>query len=200
MYINTNTNEYPVSELEIKASYPNTSFTVPFVPPDGYVWVFPAPQPVFDPIIEQVVETQPELTDKSHWEQRWQVVSRFVEYTDQNGITHSVADQEAAVKTAAQVEKDLSLQKSIEFSTQERLDTFARSRNYDDIKSASTYAGCSVPRFDVEGTYCRDIRAQTWNVLYDLLDQVKAGTIPKPNDFSDVEPLLPALEWPTTQE
>jgi hypothetical protein len=200
MYINTITNQYPVSEADIKAQYPNTSFTVPFVPPDGYSWVFPTPQPSFNSIIEQVVETSPEFTAKGHWEQRWQVVSKFGEYTDQNGVIHSVADQETAVKTAAQAEKDLALQKNIEFSTQERLDTFARSRSYDDIKSASTYAGCSVPRFDTEGTYCRDIRAQTWNILYDLLDQVKAGTIPKPNHFSDIEPLLPVLEWPATQE
>jgi len=200
MYINTITNQYPVSEADIKSQYPNTSFPQPFMPPDEYSWVFPAPQPYFNSIIEKVVESQPELTDKGHWEQRWQVVTRFVEYTDENGVTHSIQEQQLAALAAYQAEKDLALQKSIEFSTQERLDAFAQTRGYDDIKSASTYAGCSVPKFDVEGSYCRDIRAQTWSVLYDLLDQVKAGTIPKPNDFSDVEPLLPALEWPAIQE
>lgn len=81
-------------------------------------------------------------------------------------------------------------------ATQARLDAFASTRGYDDIKSASTYAGCAVPKFDVEGTYCRDARAQTWAELYKLLDEVEAGTRPLPNGFAEIEPLLPELIWP----
>jgi len=196
MYINIITNQYSVSESEIRAQHPNTSFPQPFEPPDGYSWVFPTPQPTFNPIIEQAIETQPELTVKGHWEQRWNIVSKFVEYTDETGTTHTIEAQQLAALAADQIQKDLLLQKDIERKTQERLDVFAQTRGYDDVKSASTYAGCSVLNFDIEGTYCRDIRAQTWSVLYDILDQVKTGTIPKPNNFSDIEPLLPPLEWP----
>jgi hypothetical protein len=88
------------------------------------------------------------------------------------------------------------VQAEIVAATQTRLDAFARTRHYDDIKSASDYAGCSVPRFDVEGTYCRDARAETWAALYDMLDEVQAGTRPMPTGFADIEAELPPLVWP----
>lgn len=88
------------------------------------------------------------------------------------------------------------VQAEIVAATQERLDAFARTRNYDDIKSACGYAGCSVVKFDTEGSYCRDARAETWAVLYGLLGEVEAGTRPMPAGFAEIEPLLPALVWP----
>lgn len=88
------------------------------------------------------------------------------------------------------------IQAEIVAATQERLDAFARERSYDDIKSACTYAGCSVVKFDTEGSYCRDARAETWDVLYALLGEVEAGTRPLPTGFAEIEPLLPALAWP----
>jgi hypothetical protein len=195
MYINTITNQYPVSEADIKAQYPNTSFPQPFTPPDGYSWVFPALQPYFDPIIEQVVETSPEFTAKGHWEQRWQVVSKFVEYTDQNGVLHTVVEQEADAINVAQQANKQALKNQVVLKTQERLDAFARTRDYDDIKSASSYSGCSVPKFDLEGVYCRDKRAETWQKLYELLEEVESGTRPTPSSFDEIEPLLPPLAW-----
>lgn len=88
------------------------------------------------------------------------------------------------------------LQAGVVQATQDRLDAFAQTRDYDDIKSATGYAGCSVLRFDIEGTYCRDARAETWDALYVILAEVKAGTRPVPTSFADVEPLLPRLVWP----
>jgi hypothetical protein len=88
------------------------------------------------------------------------------------------------------------LQNSIVQATQDRLDAFARTRHYDDIKSASGYAGCAVPKFNIEGTYCRDARAETWVKLYDMMAEVQAGTRPMPTGFADVESELPVLVWP----
>jgi hypothetical protein len=88
------------------------------------------------------------------------------------------------------------IQAEIVVATQNRLDAFARTRHYDDIKSASDYAGCSVQRFAVEGAYCRDARAETWAALYDMLDEVQAGTRPMPTGFADIEAELPPLVWP----
>lgn len=96
MYINTQTNQYPVTERDIRNAYPNTSFSTPFVAPDEYAVVFPAPQPTHDPIIQVAREITPALTVKGHYEQQWEVVPRFVEYTDEEGIVHTVAEQEAA--------------------------------------------------------------------------------------------------------
>lgn len=180
MYINTSTNQYPVSESDIKAAFPNTSFPVLFTPPDGYAWVFPAPPPSYDPITHLVREIAPELTSKGTWEQRWEVVA--------------LPDEVVTTNQAARAEQ---IKANVIAATQARLDTFARTRNYDDIKSASDYAGCSVPKFSVEGTYCRDARAETWAKLYEMLAEVQAGTRPMPAGFADVEPELPALVWPT---
>lgn len=178
MYINTDTNAYPISEQEIRANFPNTSFAVPFSP-DGYAWVFPAPPPAYDPVTHTAREIAPELTNKGTWEQRWEVVAL-----------------DAATVAANQAARAEQIKANIVQATQARLDAFARTRNYDDIKSASDYAGCSVPRFAAEGTYCRDARAETWAKLYEMLAEVEAGTRPMPAGFADVEAELPALVWP----
>jgi hypothetical protein len=179
MYINTTTNQYPVSQSEIRAAHPNISFPVPFTPPAGYSWVFPAPQPPYDPVTQGVCEIAPALTDKGHWEQQWQV--------------YAFPAETAALNQAAKAQQ---IKDSITQATQARLDAFAQARGYDDIKSATGYAGCSVPRFSIEGVYARDIRAQTWAVLFDIMDQVVAKTRPMPSGYADIEAELPALVWP----
>lgn len=88
------------------------------------------------------------------------------------------------------------IQASVVTATQLRLDTFAKTRNYDGILSACTYATSSVPRFAAEGQAAVDARDATWSTLYTLLGEVLASTRPMPSGFGDVEPLLPALEWP----
>jgi hypothetical protein len=178
MWINTETNAYPLFENDIRAALPNTSFAQPFSPPEPYAWVAPCPKPEFDPLTEKVVEATPESVD-GVWYQEWDVVDL--------SPPEAVAAMEAR---NAQVYED------VVKATQARLDAFARTRGYDDIKSASDYAGCSVAKFDAEGTYCRDARAETWDKLYDMLAEVQAGTRPVPDNFSEIEPELPALVWP----
>lgn len=79
---------------------------------------------------------------------------------------------------------------------QARLDAFARTRDYDGILSACTYATSTVPKFAAEGQYCVNARDNTWATLYQLLAKVQAGTRPMPSGYEDIEPLLPVLEWP----
>lgn len=89
-----------------------------------------------------------------------------------------------------------SLQAMVVQAAQERLDDFARTRNYDGILSACTYATSTVPKFAAEGQYAVQARDAMWAALYALLAEVQAGTRPAPTSFDDVQPLLPALEWP----
>jgi len=91
----------------------------------------------------------------------------------------------------------LVIQNQIVTSVQLRLDTFARTRNYDSILSACTYATSQVPKFASEGQQCVDLRDATWSTLYSLLAEVQAGTKVMPSDYLEVEPLLPALQWST---
>lgn len=177
-YINTETSQYPISEQEIRFAHPNTSFPIPFAPPDGYAWVFPAPQPTFDPITHGVREIAPELAI-GNWEQRWE--------------TFALPAEEVAANQAA---ADQRLLGGIVDATQKRLDDFARTRNYDGILSATTYSDSLVQKFRDEGQYCLAKRDATWAKLYEMLAEVEAGTRPKPTSFADVEPDLPVLEWP----
>jgi hypothetical protein len=79
--------------------------------------------------------------------------------------------------------------------TQERLDGFAATRNYDGILSACTYATSGIDSFRLEGLRAVQLRDQTWATLYSLLAEVQSGIRPPPTRFSDVENLLPELTW-----
>jgi len=195
-YINIETKQYPISEQDIRLANPNTSYPQPFPVPDGYALVFPTPQPAYDPVIRIAREIAPVLTDKGTWEQQWEVAPRFVEYTDEQGVVHTVAEQEAAAIAADKAAKAKALQDSITQQTQQRLDNFAKTRNYDSILSACTYATSSVLTFQTEGQYCVSARDETWAKLYQIMAEVEAGTRPMPTGYADIEPELPVLAWP----
>lgn len=80
--------------------------------------------------------------------------------------------------------------------TQQRLDAFAQTRNYDSILSACTYATSTVFKFQTEGQCCVESRDATWQRLYEILGEVAAGTRPLPDNYADVESELPVLAWP----
>ena len=80
-------------------------------------------------------------------------------------------------------------------AVQRSLDTFAKTRNYDSIMSACTYATSKVAKFAAEGQRCVDLRDETWAALYGILEQVQLGVRPLPNGFGDVEGDLPVLAW-----
>lgn len=88
------------------------------------------------------------------------------------------------------------LQAVIVAAAQARLDDFARTRAYDGILSACTYAASTVPKFASEGQAAVNGRDATWAKLYEILAEVQAETRQAPNGFEDIEAELPVLEWP----
>lgn len=78
---------------------------------------------------------------------------------------------------------------------QKRLDSFARTRSYDGILSACTYATSLIPKFKAEGLYAVEARDNTWAAAYGLLAEVEAGTRPMPT-LDEVIAALPELMWP----
>ncbi|QIB67183.1 hypothetical protein [Kineobactrum salinum] len=125
-------------------------------------------------LTHKVVEGVPAQLE-GQWTQVWELVERSPE------------------ELAAAQEK---LQLTIVGATQFRLDTFAQTRNYDGILSACTYATGSLPAFTAEGQRAVELREATWAALYQILDEVTAGTRPVPAGFEDIESELPTLEWP----
>ena len=80
-------------------------------------------------------------------------------------------------------------------AVQQHLDTFARTRNYDGILSAATYATSQVPKFKAEGQYAVEARDATWAKCYEVLAAVEAGSRPIPTP-DELIAELPALVWP----
>lgn len=162
------------------------------------VEVVSAAAPPFDPIAQAVEEAQPAMVNGA-WTQQWQVVA--------------LPDAQVSFNRSAAVK---ALQAAIVNKTQERLDAFGLTREYDNTNSIAKYATLSdaqiaampselqptVTKFRAECAYLQAAVAQTWAVLYALLAQVQAGNWPTvgagqtPASFSDIEPSLPALAWP----
>lgn len=88
------------------------------------------------------------------------------------------------------------LQAAFVAAIQQRLDEFARTRNYDGILSACTYATSTVPKFAAEGQAAVNLRDATWSTAHAILGEVQAGARPVPSSFAEIEAELPALQWP----
>lgn len=100
MYINTQTNEYPITEDQIRQQNPEVLFSVPFVPPEGYAVVFRTPQPAVDQMIQGVSETAPVQTD-GKWVQAWNVYD-----LDQATVKMLADNQTAAVSAQFKLDRE----------------------------------------------------------------------------------------------
>lgn len=174
MYYQT-ADEFGLTFDQVRRLFPQTSFRegaeVDMPEVQSYA---PAPTPQYNPATHAVREAAP-----AGGVQQWEIYPLPAEDV--------VANQAAAAQA---------LQQSIVDATQRRLDEFARTRNYDGILSACTYATSAVPKFAAEGQYAVQARGATWAALYQFMANVQAGTRPVPTGFADIEPDLPALEWP----
>lgn len=102
--------------------------------------------------------------------------------------------QEQIQANIERVAKDL--EQNVVEAVQNRLDTFARTRNYDGILSACTYVTSTVPKFQQEAQYCVEARDSTWATLYQVMAAIQSGNRPMPTGYEEIEPELPVLQWP----
>jgi len=101
MYINTTTFEV-LSESQIRSANPNTSFSSQFVPPEGYAYIFPAPKPELT-AMQMALSLPPVQVSLGHWQEQWQAAFKYNDYTDDDGVLHTRAEQEEAATEAARV-------------------------------------------------------------------------------------------------
>ena len=86
------------------------------------------------------------------------------------------------------------IQAQLTAAVQAYMDSTAKTRGYDNIHTACSYANSTDHIFAAEGQACLAWRDKVWRKCYDILAEVKAGT----REIPTVEELiaeLPALEW-----
>lgn len=80
-------------------------------------------------------------------------------------------------------------------AVQAHLDKVAKSRGYDGILSACTYATDTHPPFKMEGQACVNWRGEVWSKCYQIMAAVQAGTHQMPTAESLIAE-LPVMVWP----
>ena len=83
-YINTKTNQYPVSEQDIRLANPNTSFPIPFQAPEDYEPVLESPIPEFDRIAQSYKEVAPTKDSIGNWMRTYEVFDLDAEQVSAN--------------------------------------------------------------------------------------------------------------------
>jgi hypothetical protein len=77
---------------------------------------------------------------------------------------------------------------------QARLDTFARTKGYDGILTACSYAASSDEAYRADALTCIALRDATWAAFYAVMAAVQSGAagMPAPDALAA---LLPPLVW-----
>lgn len=90
-YINTDTLQYPLTEIETRLQAqtlnPGTSFGRPFVPPSNYKLVAATARPAFDPVTQRLQELAPVADQNGNYSQQWSVVAVSQEQATANMAT-----------------------------------------------------------------------------------------------------------------
>lgn len=84
------------------------------------------------------------------------------------------------------------VRREIKAGVQKRLDDFAKTREFDNILSATTYHASTIPEYAAMGNYAVLARDQTWLKVR----QLEADPTFRPYGWPDVAPLMPELAWP----
>ena len=183
-----------VSQDELRNRNPEISLPV-ILDPDTLEFlsvdvVFETPAPTVTEL-EVAYKDGVELDSKGNWVYKWSIRPMFTDIKDENGAIIKSKEQQETEFLAV---KRQQLQTAIVSTVQNRLDTFAQARGYDNILSACTYANSSVTKFKNEADYCIAQRDATWTTLYSILADVEAG-IRTVTSFADIEAELPILIW-----
>jgi len=185
--------EYPLSVFDWRRKNPNVS--LPAEPTSsqlasvGLHLVNQTPEPVTD--YTQTAVSEVVFADNS-WTLQWNVLP-------------ATAVQQAVNKRA--------IESSITAQIQQRLDSFAQTRDYTNIDTASKYKDISdqeialipqeeqllVQKFRAESRYISIAAARTWAKFVLIFQEVYSGARAMPAGYSEIESELPELIWPTVE-
>jgi hypothetical protein len=131
MYIDTVTGTYPLTEDEVKAKFPDTLFSAPFVPPPGFALVAQTPHPQWNPVIESVTEGRPELKADG-WVRTWEIHK-----------TYATPEQEAAAIAADKEQKLIEWRKTARVSAANGRKHLAKIGKLTDVENIFAASGAS---------------------------------------------------------
>ena len=77
----------------------------------------------------------------------------------------------------------------------EKMNAFAKERQYDSIDSLLSYSDSTVPQFAAEAARGKLVRDQVWGTLLPYFQEVVAGTKPVPITVAEVDALVPPFTW-----
>lgn len=181
MYYNKTIDKFLNNTFEIRSIYRNVSFpediTNEIMNEFGFKKVIPVSPPVTS-FYEGVKELPPMLIN-DEWVQQWEVY-----YIHRS--SEEILEYENDIKEAKLTEYKQAIQS--------RLDTFARTRGYDNIVSLCSYATSTLPQFAAEGQRGVILRDQCWSIGYTILAQAMAGEIPEPS-IEYVLNQMPDMTW-----
>lgn len=77
----------------------------------------------------------------------------------------------------------------------EKLDEFARTKQYKDFIHLTGYRYSAIPSFAAEAMRGYTLRDQIWANLLNYFTQVTTGAVPVPTSIADVDALIPEMTW-----
>lgn len=151
-----------VFERDIMAAHPDTSFGIPFSPPERYQRITEDVRPV-PPAYHRVVPGA--LIDSG------------------SGRLHTWLVEPMSVAEVVQI---------LTQAVQSLLDSTVQAHNYDGILSACTYANSKNPTFSAEGQACIEWRDAVWSTCYQILGDVQSGerNVPSVSELMNELPAL----------
>ena len=160
-YIRLSDGNYPMSWNNVKADFPNTSFSKASGLPEGYAVVTDTSKPTIDPFIQDFVEVAPVLNG-TDYEQTFEII----DFTGQD-LTDGLA-----LKKSDSIEQ-------AERAVQDYINTQCVSLGYDNVNSIAKYL-TNENDFYAE---CQSLSlwvGKVWTKTMSIKADVEAGTILEP--------------------
>ena len=165
-------------------------------PYEDYFDVFFNQKPTYNHLTEYLVETP--IVISNYVLVNYEVKLKTIEQLLQEvfAIAGTIVDG-APVVDITKTPQDLlyAVVDLVKIKTQALLDDFAKTRDYDDIKSVCSYNDSNIEKFRTEATRAIYLRDMTWAQLNAYLGNVINGTVPPPLSWDDVLIHLPVLTW-----
>jgi len=153
--------------------------------------VLAAPKPTPTGDYKSVVRNGVEQDANGNWVYAWTERDMFSDYTNDEGVTVTKAEQEQAY-TAKKLEQ---LKQSIESAAQRNLDSAAKERGYDDAERCISYITSTNPTWKADADAMNTHRDAVWSKLFQIMGQVESGGRAAPTGYDEIEPELPVIDW-----